>query len=136
MTGQIARDTRSSSMSTAKIQQAQTMPSTATKAIALSLWTCEATVDRRNAPSRAAIGVTMKRRWGSRHDFTPPPATMHTAPSPRSTRYSHGHARNGTGVSHLDAVTVVEGPSPVIMNNSPARKNQSPATVTMGGGLS
>jgi hypothetical protein len=33
-------------------------------------------------------------------------------------------------------VTDVEGPSPVIMKNSPARKNQSPATVTIRGGVS
>jgi hypothetical protein len=40
---------------------------------------------------------------------------MQTAPAPRSTRYSHGHDKKGNGVGHLDAVTDVEGPSPVIM---------------------
>ena len=73
---------------------------------------------------------------GSFHDFTAPPATMHAAPSPRNTRYNQGHARNGNGVSHLTGVTVAVGPSPVIMKSSPARKNQTPAKVTMRGGVS
>src|SRR5678816_4196463 len=108
MTGQIARDTRSSSRSSAKIQQAPTMPSTATKALALSVWTSDVIDDRKNAPSSAASGVTRKRRWGSRHDFTAPLAIMQAAPAPRSTRYSHGHDKKGNGVGHLYAVTDVE----------------------------
>jgi hypothetical protein len=74
----------------------------------------------------------MKPKLGSFHDLTPPPATMQRAPVDKSRRYSQGHARNGNGVGHRDALTVDAGPSPVIMSKSPARKNQRPAVLTRG----
>ena len=79
-----------------------------------------------------ASGTATNRRWGSRHDFTPPPAAKHIAPSARSTRYNQGHARNGKGVGHFEIRIVQGGPSPVTMSSTPARKSQRPAVVTLG----
>ena len=89
-------------------------------------WTAE------TPPSTTASGTAMKRRWGSLHDFTPPPADEDHRPDRKSTRYSQGHARNGKGVGHLRDPIVQGGPSPVTMSSTPARKSQRPAVVTLG----
>src|ERR671913_843177 len=78
-TGPMARRKRSSSISSANIQQAATMLITATNDLRLSAGASEATADKRNAPSSNPSGLIRGYRQGFL-DFAPPPTTKQRTP--------------------------------------------------------